>query len=123
MTNQYQNFNPQPNPQLQPQGGFQTPFYSPTQPVGMVFTVNSSQDLNTIPYSMGTTYFFCAPEDKILVRTIANGVLDVKEYCLSIPKNEKSTPTGAMEDILKRLERLEKLSVQDKKGGQPEWQL
>jgi hypothetical protein len=121
MNNQFNQYNPtQP---IQPQGGFQTPFYSPPQPVGMVYPINSSQELNTIPYSMGTTYFLCAPENKIIVRTFTNGNLDLKEFSLAMPQNEKSTPTGAMEEIIKRIERLEKLSTQDKKGGQSEWQL
>ena len=117
---QFASYNPYP---IQPQVGSQTPFYSPPQPAGMVYSINSSQELNTIPCSMGTSFYIVAPENKIIMRTVNGGGIDFKEFSLLSAQNEKCTQAGAMEDIIKRLEKLESLSNPTQKGGSPEWQI
>jgi hypothetical protein len=72
---------------------------------------------------MGTSFYLVAPENKIIMRTVNGGGIDFKEFTLLSAQNEKCTQAGAMEDIIKRLEKLESLSNPTQKGGSPEWQI
>jgi hypothetical protein len=90
---QFANYNPYP---IQPQVGSQTPFYSPPQPAGMVYSINSSQELNTIPCSMGTSFYLVAPENKIIMRTVNGGGIDFKEFTLLSTQNEKCAQAGGV---------------------------
>ena len=119
-----------------PIAGAQTPFYSqPTlQPAGMVYLINSSQELNTIPTNAGLTLYWCGNENKIYVRNYAGGSsIETKEYHLSTtPNNSRNGLVGASGDDSIPEETLEKINarltnieskLKSLKGGEPEWQL
>lgn len=133
---------PVPNPYLNnfaPMGA-QTPFYSQPilQPAGMVYIINSSQELSTIPTQPGLNLYWCGNESKIYIRNFANGVVETKEFFLSTsqntnnPNSNMSTVAGAdmVEDIPTelfdklntRLTSIER-SIRNLKGGEPEWQI
>ena len=135
---------PAPNPYLTNYApvGAQTPFYSQPnlQPAGMVYLINSSQELNTIPTSAGLALYWCNPENKVYIRNCANGIVETKEFFLSTNQNSNTiNSTGAaqlagidaVEDIPTELfdklnGRLSSIETQLKrivKGGEPEWKL
>lgn len=107
-----------------PQPCVQAPFYSPPSlpPTGMVFEINSSQELNAIPPMTGVNLYWCAQENKIYIRNFSNGNLETKEYYLSTQPLEsvKQANDNVINNILQRLSALES---KDKKGGTQEWQL
>lgn len=136
--------NPIPNPYLSNYApmGTQTPFYSQPilQPAGMVFLINSSQELNAIPTSAGLTLFWCNPENKVYIRNCVNGTVETKEFFISSTQgtnnsggNQMTQLAGvdAIEDVPTELfdkldGRLTSIEAQLKKilkGGEPEWKL
>lgn len=134
--------NPIPNPYLNNYApmGAQTPFYSQPilQPAGMVYIINSSQELSAIPTQAGLNLYWCGNENKIYIRNCAGGMIEQKEYYLSTDtKNSNSNNAGAqamdmgaIEDIPTELfdklnNRLTSIERQIKnlKGGEPEWQI
>ena len=132
---------PIPNPFLPqnnytPTMGAQSPFYSQPipQPAGMVYLINSSQELSTIPYSAGLNLYWCGNENKVYVRNYAGGSnIETKEYHLSTtPNNSRNGLVGASGDDSIPEETLEKINtrltnieskLKSLKGGEPEWQL
>lgn len=134
---------PIPNPYLNNYAPMsaQTPFYSQPifQPAGMVFLINSPQELHTIPNQAGLNLYWCANESKIYIRNCTNGAVETKEYYISTtPNNSNSNMNGgaqvagidAIEDIPTELfnkldTRLSSIErhLKNLKGGDPEWQL
>jgi hypothetical protein len=131
---------PIPNPFLPqnnyaPTMGAQTPFYSQPilQPAGMVYLINSSQELNTIPTNAGLTLYWCDNENKVYIRNLAGGSIQTKEFYLSTtPNNSQNGLVGASGDDSIPEETLEKINtrlanieskLKSLKGGEPEWQL
>jgi len=137
--------NPTPNPYLANYApmGAQTPFYSQPilQPAGMVYLINSGQELSTIPTSAGLALYWCNPENKVYIRNYVNGVVETKEFFLSTSQNSNNsngannltqvTGVDAIEDIPTELfdklnGRLSSIESQLKKivkGGEPGWTL
>lgn len=136
---------PTPNPYLANYApmGAQTPFYSQPilQPAGMVYLINSGQELSTIPTSAGLVLFWCNPENKVYIRNCVNGVVETKEFFLSTSQNSNNSNSAngltqfagidAIEDVPTELfnkldGRLTSIESQLKKilkGGEPEWKL
>ena len=108
MTNQY-NYQPMGNQfyQLYP------------QPQGIVYFINSSNDLSTVPISNATASIFCLPEDLCYIRTIQGGVPNIVSYKLiPVTDNEKKEKEEDILEIVKRLEeRIKNLETPEKKGG------
>ena len=118
----------------------QTPFYSQPilQPAGMVYLINSPQELSTIPTQAGLNLYWCGNENKVYVRNFAGGAIEQKEYYLSTEnKSSNSNNTGsqmmgvdAIEDmptelfdkLNNRLTSIER-QIKNLKGGEPEWQI
>lgn len=134
--------NPIPNPYFTNYApvSAQTPFYSQPilQPAGMVYIINSPQELNTIPTQAGLNLYWCGNENKVFVRNFSGGAIEQKEYYLSTDnKNSNLNNTGtqamgvdAIEDVPTELfdklnNRLTSIERQIKnlKGGEPEWQI
>lgn len=135
---------PTPNPYLSNYApmGTQTPFYSQPilQPAGMVYLINSSQELNTIPTSAGLALFWCNPENKVYIRNCANGIVETKEFFISTTQNTNSSngnqmtqlagidaiediPTELFDKLDGRLTSIESQLKKILKGGEPEWKL
>lgn len=135
---------PVPNPYLSNYApmGTQTPFYSQPilQPAGMVFLINSSQELNTIPTSAGLTLFWCNPENKVYIRNCVNGTVETKEFFISSTQNANNSggnqmtqlagvdaiedvPTELFDKLDGRLTSIESQLKKILKGGEPEWKL
>lgn len=134
--------NPIPNPYLNNYApiGAQTPFYSQPilQPAGMVYIINSSQELSTIPTQAGLNLYWCGNENKIYIRNYAGGMMEQKEYYLSTDiKNSNSNnmsaqamgvdaiediPTELFDKLNNRLTSIER-QIKNLKGGEPEWQI
>jgi hypothetical protein len=118
-----------------PVAGAQTPFYSQPilQPAGMVYLINSSQELNTIPTNAGLTLYWCDNENKVYIRNLAGGSIQTKEFYLSTtPNNSQNGLVGASGDDFVSKEIFEKFEtrlstleskVKSLKGGNSEWQL
>lgn len=109
--------NPIPNPYLNNYApiGAQTPFYSQPilQPAGMVYIINSSQELSTIPTQAGLNLYWCGNENKIYIRNYVGGMMEQKEYYLSTDtKNSNSNNMNAqamgVDDIIYIDEYLER---------------
>lgn len=129
--------NPTPNPYLTNYApmGTQTPFYSQPilQPAGVVYLINSSQELNTIPTCAGLALYWCDNENKVYIRNLAGGSIQTKEFYLSTtPNNSQNGLVGASGDDFVSKEIFEKLEtrlktleskVKSLKGGNSEWQL
>ena len=105
----------------------QTSFYSQPQPAGMVYLINSPQELSTIPTQAGINLYWCGAENKVYIRNLINGTIETKEYNLSMGAQEKE---GAGKDnlteLIKSLDtRISSLEAQlnTPKGGNLEWQL
>ena len=134
--------NPIPNPYLNNYApiGAQTPFYSQPilQPAGMVYIINSSQELSTIPTQAGLNLYWCGNENKIYIRNYAGSMMEQKEYYLSTDtKNSNSnnmnaqamgvdaietSPTELFDKLNDRLTSIER-QIKNLKGGEPEWQV
>lgn len=137
--------NPTPNPYLANYApmGAQTPFYSQPilQPAGMVYLINSGQELSTIPTSAGLALYWCSPENKVYIRNYMNGVVETKEFFLSTSQNSNSSnnangltqvagvdaiediPTELFDKLNGRLSSIESQLKKIVKGGEPEWTL
>lgn len=123
--NQYQNFTPQI--------GVQTPFYSHpfSSPIGVVFQINSKQDLNSIPIGAGTNFYWCAQENKLYLRNLNNGLPEIKEFTIlnnteqDIKMNNSKNNYNELEQKVQNLEKQIKELIKNnsQKGGTSEWQL
>lgn len=111
---------------IPPQSGVQTPFYSQPilSPAGMVYSINSPQDLNTIPAAPGLNIYFCESENKIYMRIFNNGNIEIKEYFLLTEQNQKNNCKSS-EELKKLTERITNIEkqLQIDNGGPKEWQL
>ena len=135
---------PTPNPYLTNYApmGTQTPFYSQPilPPAGMVYLINSSQELNAIPTSAGLALYWCNPENKVYVRNCINGMVETKGFFLSTHQSTNGTnntemtqlagidtiediPTELFDKLNGRLSSIETQLKKIIKGGEPEWQL
>jgi hypothetical protein len=137
--------NSTPNPYLANYApmGAQTPFYSQPilQPAGMVYLINSGQELSTIPTSAGLALYWCSPENKVYIRNYINGMVETKEFFLSTSQNSNSSngannftqiagmdaiediPTELFDKLNGRLSSIESQLKKIVKGGEPEWTL
>lgn len=137
--------NPTPNPYLTNYApmGAQTPFYSQPilQPAGMVYLINSGQELSTIPTSAGLALYWCNPENKVYIRNYMNGMVETKEFFLSTSQNSNNSngangftqvagmdaiediPTELFDKLNGRLSSIESQLKKIVKGGEPEWTL
>lgn len=118
----------------------QTPFYSQPilQPAGMVYIINSSQELTAIPTQPGLNFYWCGNENKVYIRNFSNGAVEQKEYYLSTNSNNSSgsnmgtqamgvdaiedIPTELFDKLNNRLTSIER-QIKNLKGGEPEWQI
>jgi hypothetical protein len=107
----------------------QTPFYSQPilQPAGMVYLINSPQELSTIPTQAGLNLYWCGNENKVYVRNFTGGAIEQKEYNLSMGAREKEDAgKDNLTELIKSLDtRISSLEAQlnTPKGGNLEWQL
>lgn len=106
----------------------QTPFYpQPMLPAGMVYLINSPQELSTIPTQAGLSLYWCSNENKVYIRNQVNGSIETKEYNLSMGAQEKdSADKDNLLNLIKTLDtRISSLESQlnNPKGGNLEWQL
>ena len=105
----------------------QTPFYSQPQPAGMVYLINSPQELSTIPTQAGINLYWCGTENKVYIRNLINGTVETKEYNLSMGAQEKEDAgKDNLTELIKSLDtRISSLEAQlnTPKGGNLEWQL
>lgn len=131
---------PVPNPYLNnyAQVSAQTPFYSQPiyQPAGVVFLINSTQELSSIPNQAGLSILWCESEGKAYLRNCTTSGIQMKEYSLSIPQNNtgnnstqmtnadisENLTTELFNKLDSRLSTIEK-NLKTLKGGEPEWQL
>lgn len=135
---------PTPNPYLTNYApmGAQTPFYSQPilQPAGMVYLINSGQELSTIPTCAGLALYWCNSENKVYIRNCVNGMVETKEFFLSTTQNSNNSnqsnmsqlagidtiediPTELFDKLNGRLSSIETQLKKIIKGGEPEWQL
>lgn len=85
-------------------------------PQGMVYFVNSSQEINSFPTSGNVTVFISPNEDKVYVRTTQNGIPSLIEYVNSASQEKSSDFSNRLAAVESRLAQLEK-SEQVKRGG------
>lgn len=136
---------PTPNPYLSNYApmGTQTPFYSQPilPPAGMVYLINSGQELSTIPTNAGLALYWCNPENKVYIRNYVNGVVETKEFFLSTSQNSNNSngannltqvagidaiedvPTELFDKLNGKLSSIESQLKKILKGGEPEWKL
>jgi hypothetical protein len=86
-----------------------------TQPQGLVYIINSSNELNNIPLNNINTVALCFSENVCYIRTLQGGAPVINAYTLT-PKEDKPKDDDLI-SMLKRLEnRIAKLE-ENKKGG------
>lgn len=88
------------------------------QPQGLMYLINSYNDLNSIPTNTVNTAAFCFPENKCYIRTIQGGTSTITTYNLSKQENEEKKEEAGLTDLIKGIEeRLAKLEKTPTKGG------
>ena len=117
-----QNINPIPN--------FQPNYFFP-QPIGNVYSLNSSADIANIPIGANLSVGLCLNENMIYIKSMQNGAPVTLSYHLTgdEPINtQKNNPIDSkdnnIEEINRRLSNLESYisKFREKNGGKIEWQ-
>ena len=103
-------------PQFQTQ---QTQRYTPPmfmQPQGNLYIIENSLELANVPMGAGISVAICPNESFVYLKMYLNGSPQIAAYNL-VPyeKKEPAVPQNGYEEILKRIEAIEK--KMDNKGG------
>lgn len=87
------------------------------QPQGMVYSINNSMELSSIPVNGGVSVAICLPEEMCYIKTIQNGMPIVTTYKL-LPQNGTQKSDRDIKDILSELDqRLRAIEAKTNKGG------
>ena len=137
MANNYQNYpfqNTAPAPQNQQQLQSQHSFFSPMtlfpQPVGGVYSLNTSNDVSNLPTGSGISVGLCMNENTIFIKSLQNGEPMFLAYRLSpltAPAAEQKD--DKLNNYLKQQdEKISTLELEIKKlkenmGGELKWQI
>ena len=93
------------------------------QPQGLVYSINSSGELNNIPINTGSIVALCFPEEVCHIRTIQNGNPVISSFRITPYSQEEKAPEPSIVELLKsldkRLKALEQPTEQTvpQKGG------
>lgn len=98
------------------------------QPVGNVYNLNSSNDINNIPVGPHLSVGLCLNEGIVCIKSLQNGAPATLIYNLQAAKEEDTTTSEEIQKIYGILDsfkdQFQKINTQLKqKGGKPEWQI
>ena len=85
-------------------------------PQGIVYFINSSQEIGNFPTNGNITVFISPNEDKVYVRTTQNGMPMVVEYANITNQEKNSDLSNRLAAIESRLDQLERSEL-NKRGG------
>lgn len=116
----YQFPNTQPAPQQQAQQNFFFPMALFPQPVGNVYSLNSSNEVGNLPTGNGLSVGLCMTDNMLFIKSLQNGEPVFLTYKLSpaMPVQQDR----AQEDKIVALENEIK-KLKEKMGGKLEWQI
>lgn len=98
----------------------QTQLLGQLQPQGMVYTINSSNELAAVPSNIGASAAFCFSEGLCYIKTYQNGRPSVVTYKITQVQEDKKEEKSSNNEILQKLEelsaRLDKIEKTSKGG-------
>lgn len=114
----------------QPQQSFFSPMTLFPQPVGGVYSLNTSSDVNNLPTGNGLSIGLCMNESTLFIKSLQNGepmFLAYKLSPLSAPaadqKDEKLNNYLKQQDEKISTLELEIKKLKEKVGGELKWQI
>ncbi len=88
------------------------------QPQGLMYLINSYNELNNIPLNNVNIVAFCFSENKCYIRTLQGGAPIVTTYNLIQQENESGKEEKDLMNLIKSIdERLKKIENTPVKGG------
>lgn len=137
MANNYPNYQfqntapaPQNQQQLQPQQSFFSPMTLFPQPVGGVYSLNTSNDVSNLPTGNGISVGLCMNENTIFIKSLQNGEPMFLAYRLSPltapaaeQKDDKLNNYLKQQDEKISTLELEIKKLKEKVGGELKWQI